>query len=109
MQVLNPAARDRLRDDRDPELGWLLPNAIEPALDRDGVPEVLLTRSEHGAVLRLRLLAHWPAVSSPTERLAPWSRSRFRLVLAAETTTSDVGWREGGPAGGDAVDTVAAL
>jgi len=75
-----PRTADAYADDADAAIRYRLPTGLHPLPGRDGVPQALLSRSENGGLLHLRLGHDWPAFG-PADRATPFTSGRFRLLL----------------------------
>ena len=54
-------AGDAYPDDSDAAVRYRLPTGLQPVVAPNGTPQAVLTRSEDGGLLQLRLVALWPS------------------------------------------------
>jgi len=96
-------AGDAYPDDSDAAVRYRLPTGLQPVVAPNGTPQAVLTRSEDGGLLQLRLAAVWPELG-PGERPVPFVGGRFRLLLKTPTAQETGDWHATPVAGGVVVD-----
>ena len=107
MLVLIPSG-DSFADHADSRLRYRLPTGLHPLI-AGGRPQVLVSRSDSGGMLQVRLTAEWPAMS-PDDRPVPFAESRFRLVMRTPGGTAQTGeWRTSAMSGPVLVDRSVSL
>lgn len=94
---------DAFPDDADPAVRYRLPAGLDPAPGPDGVPQAVLTRSDEGGLLHLRLRAVWPQLA-PGERPVSFAAGRFRLLLQTPAARESGQWHPTPIAGDIVVD-----
>jgi hypothetical protein len=92
---------DVFRDDQDAAIRYRLPVGLRPLPGEDGTPQAVLSRSQDGGLLHLRLGAVWPEFAA-NERAVFFDEGRFRLLLQTPTAKETGQWRNT-PVAGDAV------
>ncbi len=96
-------AGDAYPDDSDAAVRYRLPTGLQPVVAPNGTPQAVLTRSEDGGLLQLRLVALWPELA-PGERPVQFVGGRFRLLLKTPTAQETGDWHATPVAGGVVVD-----
>jgi hypothetical protein len=96
-------AGDAFLDDVDPTVRYRLPTGLEPVPGPNGAPQAVLTRSDEGGLLHLRLGCVWPELA-PGERPVSFAAGRFRLLLQTPAARETGQWRPTPIAGDIVVD-----
>lgn len=89
---------DRFADDADRDRVYRVPESLELATSRDGVPAFALARTSDGGVLSLELVARWPS-RVRGEVALPIAEGRFRLLMSTPTSRETGEWHAAAPAG----------
>ena len=92
MLVFAPGGDDAYPDDTDRERRWRPPVGLEPLAGPDGMPQVLVGRSDDGGLLHLRLAAKWPEPMASGDRPLPIASGRFRLLLQGPAARETGQW-----------------
>lgn len=84
-------SEDTYPDDTDAAVRYRLPTGLAPLPGPDGTPQAVLTRSQDGGLLHLRLGATWPELQ-PGDRPVAFATGRFRLILQTPTARETGRW-----------------